>query len=256
MFLRINEHLAHIEVGGDRQAQALVLLHSLGTCAQVWDAQAAAFSSRRFVIRPDFRGHGLSEESREPLTIERLAADVMAMLDALEIKEFALAGISIGGLVAQATAARAGQRLTALALFDSTIATPNPEMWTNRARTVRANGLASIAEDVYQRWLPQGALGAVESAGLLQMLRRTSDEGYAAGCDALAGADCRALAGAITATTVVAVGSEDLATPPAAASALAGAIAGARREVIEGAAHIPLFSHADAVNRILETTMF
>lgn len=79
MFVPANDHTLNVELSGDPGCPALVLLHSLGTCSQVWDTQARAMAARRFVIRPDFRGHGLSEESHEPLTIERVLAQVYAI---------------------------------------------------------------------------------------------------------------------------------------------------------------------------------
>lgn len=255
MFLRINDYLAHVRLSGNPGAPAIVLLHSLGTCADVWDMQARTLEADHLIVRPEFRGHGLAEESREQLSIERLADDVLAILDALSIDGFVLAGISIGGMVAQAVAARAGRRVSSLALFDTTIASPEPTVWKTRAQSVRARGLAAIADDVFARWVPSAERGTPDSAGLLQMLRRTSDEGYAAGCDALASADCRPLATLIEAPTIVAVGTEDRATPPSAAETLAAAIAGARLERIEGAGHIPLFSHAKAVNLLLAETV-
>lgn len=252
MFLRVNDHIVHVQVSGNPATPVLVLLHSLGTCAQVWDAQVRRLESHRFVVRPDFRGHGLSEESREEVTIERLADDVLAVLDALSIQSFDLAGISIGGMVAQTVAARAGDRVSTLVLFDTTIASHDPSLWQVRARKVREQGLGAVVNDIYPRWLPSIALDRPEAFGLLQMLRRTPEEGYAACCDALANADCRKRAVHITAPTVVAVGTEDRATPPAMAEALASAIAGARLMRIEGAAHIPLISHAEEAARILE----
>lgn len=255
MFCFLENRLTHVQLTGDASAPPLVLLHSLGTSSHVWDMQTRHLAASHFVIRPDFRGHGLSGIDDEPLTIERLADDVLAILDSLSLASFSLAGISIGGLVAQAIAARAADRVRTLALFDSTLWSPLPDLWLNRAAKIRAHGLEAVVDEVFARWLPPDALGTPESAGLMAMLRQTSPEGYAAGCDALAKADCRATAARISAPTTVAVGTLDLATPPAAAETLAKAIAGARLEQIEGAAHIPLFSHAATVNRILETAL-
>jgi len=255
LFCFLENRLTHVQLTGDAAAPPLVLLHSLGTSSHVWDMQARHFAASHFVIQPDFRGHGLSGIDDEPLTVERLAEDVLAILDSLSVASFSLAGISIGGLVAQAIAARVVDRVRTLALFDSTLWSPLPDLWLNRAAKIRAQGLEAVVDEVFARWLPPDALGTPEAAGLMAMLRQTDPEGYAAGCDALAVADCRASAALITAPTTVAVGTLDLATPPSAAAILAEAIAGARLERIEGAAHIPLFSHATTVNGILETAL-
>lgn len=251
MFLEINGHCNHVALYGSQDHPALVLLHSLGTCHAVWERQIRAFSNSHFVICPDFRGHGLSEVSRSPVTVEALAEDVVAILAAIGVNRFDLAGISIGGLVAQRVAATLREEVRTLTLLDSNIVSLAPQMWKDRAAKVRTEGLAAIEEAVLSRWTtPQGRQND-EGRGLAMMLARTPSEGYAAGCDALALADCRACAVSLTMPVTVAVGELDEATPPQAVQALADAIVGARFQIIEGAAHIPLFERADAVNAIL-----
>lgn len=251
MFVSINDHIMHVALYGDEQAPALVLLHSLGTSHAVWQQQVRAFRSTHFVICPDFRGHGLSDLSTSPVTIETLADDIVALLSELGVKSFHLAGISIGGLVAQCVAAALSERVRTLTVFDSNIVSLAPQMWKDRAAKIRADGLASIAGGVLARWMTPQAAETPSGRGLATMLARTPSEGYAAGCDALAIADCRALAARLTMPVSVAVGELDEATPPAAGKALADAISGARFTTIAGAAHIPLFEQAQAVNTIL-----
>ncbi|WP_225028692.1 alpha/beta fold hydrolase [Xinfangfangia pollutisoli] len=245
MFLTVNDHLQHVMIAGPEDGPVLVLLHSLGTSGLLWQAQVAHFARSHRVICPDFRGHGLSAESRVPLTCADLAGDVLAILDRFGVNSFALAGCSLGGVVAQIVAARAGQRVTGLVIFDSYIASLNPPMWRDRAAKVRADGLASIAEGVLKLWISPAEAETPEGAGLRQILARASSEGYAAACDALAEVDNRAIAGSILCPTIVASGSEDRAVPLAASQALAEAISGASVEVIAGAGHIPLLHHAE-----------
>lgn len=247
MFLVVDDHLLHVTLSGPSDAPALVLLHSLGTSAALWDTVAEHFSDSHRIVRPDFRGHGLSETSRVPVTIDKLADDVLESLDHLGVARFALAGISIGGLVAQVVAARAGRRVSGLVLFDTSLASLGPDMWRSRAAAVRANGLNAIAAEVAGRWLPPGTESSPAARAHMRLLAATDDEGYAAGCDALAVADCSALVERLTMPTTIVVGSEDKATPPAAAAALARAVPGSRVQVIEGAAHLPLLHKPQAV---------
>lgn len=255
MFLTHDDHTLHCAQHGPDGAPVLVLLHSLGTSGQVWQEQVAALSARHRLLCPDFRGHGLSAVSRAPLDIDRLADDVLAVLAAQGVGAFALAGISLGGVVAQALAARVGARLTGLALFDSYVVTAHPAMWRDRAATVRAQGLPAITEGVLSLWMSAAERATPEGEGLANLLRATPDEGYAAGCDALAAADMRDRVGVIRAPCVVACGALDRAAPPAATEALAAAIPGARAEVIAGAAHIPLLHHAGACTALIETIL-
>lgn len=251
MFVRLNDHNIHVALHGDEHAPALVLLHSLGTSHDVWEEQVRAFSRTHYLICPDFRGHGLSDLSRTPVTVETLAEDIVALVRELGLERLHMAGISIGGMVAQCVAAALPESVRTLTVFDSNIVSLAPQMWKDRAAKIRADGLASIAGGVLSRWITPQAAETPECRGLATMLARMSSEGYAAGCDALAIADCRQHAARLTMPVTVAVGELDEATPPAAGKALADAIAGSRFTVIPGAAHIPLFEQAGPINDIL-----
>lgn len=255
MLHRLHDHTLHCSAAGPEDGPVLVLLHSLGTSALVWQEQVAALSGTHRILCPDFRGHGLSAVSHEPLRIDRLAGDVLALLDTLEIGRFALAGISLGGVVAQAVAAAAGERLTGLAIFDSYVVAANPAMWHDRAATVRRDGLATIAEGVLGLWMGPEERATPAGEGLARMLALTPDEGYAAACDALAGADLRARVGAIRAPCIIACGAADRAAPITASQTLAQLVPGADLRVIPGAAHIPLLHHAGECTSILKTIL-
>jgi 3-oxoadipate enol-lactonase len=251
MFVTTNDHVHHVLVAGDPGSPAVVLLHSLGTNGIVWGPQIADISADHFVICPDFRGHGLTAPSAIAVTIDLLARDVIGILDALGIGHFRLAGLSIGGMVAQAVAALRPEQVDALAIFDSSVVSLNPQMWRERADKIRKDGLASIAPGVLARWVTPQTIESPETAGLARMLAQADGEGYAAGCDALAIADCRAGSGGLNIPVLVAVGAADQATPLAASEALVAAIPGARLRVIEGAAHIPTLHQPAAVISLL-----
>src|SRR5207237_7591090 len=70
---------------GPAGAPFLVLSNSLGTNLDMWQPQVAASTKRFRVLRYDSRGHGLSEVTPGPYSIDRLARDVVAMLDQLKI---------------------------------------------------------------------------------------------------------------------------------------------------------------------------
>src|SRR5215831_4438497 len=106
-FVEIRGLAIHLAIDGPPGAPAILMLHSLGTNLHVWDAQAASLATGFRVVRFDMRGHGLSESGHGPCTLDELAADALAVLDALGIATAHVAGSSIGGMIAQAVAARA-----------------------------------------------------------------------------------------------------------------------------------------------------
>ena len=74
-----------VEIEGPERAPVLMLSNSLGTNLQMWDAQIAPFAKRFRVLRYDRRGHGKSGVTPGPYTMERLARDALAIIDALKI---------------------------------------------------------------------------------------------------------------------------------------------------------------------------
>lgn len=246
-FVEIRGLATHLAVDGPPGAPAMLLLHSLGTSLHVWDAQVAGLAHGFRVVRFDLRGHGLTELSAQPYTIEDLADDALAVLDACGIAVAHVGGVSIGGMIAQAVAARAPARVASLILCDTALALPPPEMWRARAQTVRTEGVAAIAEATLARWVTPAYLASPGGRGLRAVLLRTHAEGYAAAAEVLAAADLSSTTRQLRVPALVIVGELDPSTPIAAAEALRDAIPGAQLTVIPGAAHIPLVEAADAV---------
>lgn len=246
MFVRANGIAMHVQVDGPAAAPVLVLLHSLGTSGHVWDAQARALAGPFRVVRPDLRGHGLTEVTAGPYGIAGLAADVLAVLDVLGIGQAHVGGLSIGGLVAQGVAHRAPGRVASLILCSTALALPPAQGWRDRAALVRAGGIAAVVDAVMARWVTPGFMGDAAAVGLRQMLLRTAPEGYAGAAEAIAGADLSADTAGLRLPALVLVGDRDEATPPASARALCDALGGSL-VVLPGAAHIPTVEAADGV---------
>lgn len=239
MFVRTGELVVHAQVAGPADAPALMLLHSLGTSLHVWDAQADALAGRFRVIRPDLRGHGLTGVPAGPYEIAAMAADMLALLDALGVAAAHVAGLSIGGAVAQSLAARASGRVLSLVLCDTAMVFPPPTLWRERAAVARTQGMEPLVGPVLSRWVTPDFLATPQAEGLRAMLRRTAPEGYAGAAEALAAADLTASTATLRVPTLVLVGEHDQATPPAAARAIQAAIPGAELAELPGVAHIP-----------------
>ena len=238
MFLRVNDLDVHVQIKGPQGAPALLLIHSLGTNLHVWDPQAEALSDRFRVIQVDMRGHGLTTVTPGPYTIAGLAQDHLALLDALGVEKAHVAGLSIGGFIAQSMAHQAPGKVASLILSDTALIVPPPEGWTARAEAVRKGGQEALVDMVMPRWVTAPFLSSPEGMGVRAMFLRTAPEGYAAACEALGAADLTADAAKIKVPTLVMVGEHDFATPLTMAQALADAIDGAKLFVIPGASHI------------------
>jgi pimeloyl-ACP methyl ester carboxylesterase len=117
-----------IDVGGRRLAWTavgdgppLLLVNGYAANAADWDPTFLAELGKSFrVICPDNRGVGESEPGDlAELTIDSMAADLEALLDALELERVVVAGWSMGGFVAQLLALRVAERVAALVLLST-----------------------------------------------------------------------------------------------------------------------------------------
>ncbi|AWH95036.1 3-oxoadipate enol-lactonase [Dietzia psychralcaliphila] len=234
-------------------APAVVLLGSLGSNRSMWDAQVRELARDHTVIAVDHRGHGGSDVVPGPCTIADLCGDVLALLDALGVDRFHVVGLSLGGAVAQWLAVHEPTRVRSTALLCTAAKFGEPSGWVDRATAVREGGTGAVADAVVARWITPGRAEEDPAlvAGLREMILATSDEGYAAACDALSGWDGRADLGRITCPTLVVAGDEDPSTPPDVLRELADGIPGAEFVTLSPAAHVPTVEMPERVSEVL-----
>jgi pimeloyl-ACP methyl ester carboxylesterase len=120
-FVTIGGTRFHVSDRGPREAPVLILIHGAGGSLHVWDEWMARLSDRYRVVALDLPGHGLTGPAVDgDYSIEGTARLIGALARSLGIERFALAGHSMGGMVAWWAAAQALQdRVTALILLDA-----------------------------------------------------------------------------------------------------------------------------------------
>lgn len=106
-----------VDDGGPAGRTAVVFLHSAAGNSGHFAAQLAALRNQRRALAIDLPGHGRSPRLETP-TIESVAAEVNATLEALELRHYVLVGHSWGGAVAVALAAQHPERVAGLLLLD------------------------------------------------------------------------------------------------------------------------------------------
>ncbi len=252
-FQDINGITVHYRLAGTPGRPRLAFLNSLGSDMRIWDEVAHQLGGAYELLVYDMRGHGLSGATEAPYTIELHLADFVSLLDACGWARVSAVGLSVGGMVAQAFAARHPERVDRLILLDTAARIGTAESWNERIAAVERGGLASIGSAVVERWF--GAAfrqsRAATVKGWRAMLERTPAAGYNGTCAALRDADLTGELAAIRAPTLVAVGSEDLATPPDLVRRTADAIPGARFVEIEGAGHLPCIDRPGEVAELI-----
>lgn len=143
--------------------QPLVLVHGyLGGSAQ-WETVIAGLSDRYDVIAPDLPGFG--DASGEPgcASIAAMADSVLALLDQLGISDFILMGHSMGGMIAQEMAAKAGKRVSRLILYGTGPLGLMPDRFEpiklSRERLC-SDGVAKTIERIGATWFRNGEAAA------------------------------------------------------------------------------------------------
>ncbi len=218
----------------------LVLAHSLGTDHGMWDPQVPALLRYFQVLRVDVRGHGASDAPADDYTVEQLARDVLAAVDAAGREQFVYCGLSLGGMIGQWLGANAADRLTHLVLANTSSRVADPSLFDARRRAVLEGGMASIADAVMQRFFSARTLssGNPAVASIRNALLATNPAGYAGCCAAIRDMDHTELLARIRVPTLVIAGDHDVSTPwDGHGDVLAKAIAGAKA-VHLAAAHL------------------
>jgi 3-oxoadipate enol-lactonase len=243
----------HYVEEGPKDAPALVLSGSLGSTMEMWRPQRDALSDEYRVISVDNRGHGASPVPPGPYTVADLGADVLALLDRLEIETASFCGLSLGGAIGMWLAHNAPGRLGSLVLCSTSARFGPLAAWADRARAFRDGEGATIAEGAVRRWFaPAFNTGQPDVVARMRaMIAETPAEGYAACCEALDQWDFRAHLPDLRVPTMVIAGSLDPATPPEQARMIAEGIGQARLEIVEGGAHLVTYEYPDKVNALI-----
>jgi len=199
---------------GAEDKPALVLLNSIGTDMSLWDAAMPALLASFRTLRIDTRGHGASDAPDDDYTLGLLADDVIAAMDAAGIDRAAIAGVSLGGMIAMELALVQPQRVEAIALI-CTSATMDKGVWRDRIVQVRAGGTAAIADAALQRFLsPAFAAGQpAVAASLKRNLIAQAAQGYAGAGAAIRDMELIGRIGGISCPVLVVTGGRDVSTP-------------------------------------------
>lgn len=147
---------------GNNNGDVIVLLHGFCGSSQYWQNICPMLSDQYRVIIPDLRGHGGSSAPEETYTMEIMAEDIAALLNALQVEKVVMFGHSLGGYVTAAFAEKYPDKLTGFALIHSTVL-PDTEAAKEKRLAdiayIREKGIASYLYGIIPNLFPDRKLG-------------------------------------------------------------------------------------------------
>jgi pimeloyl-ACP methyl ester carboxylesterase len=224
-------------------ALPLLLIPGMMCDARLFAPQIAGFSSQRAVMVANLTGQD---------TVAALADDILASAPA----RFALAGLSMGGIVAMEIMARAPERVSHLALLDTNPLAEAPERARARLpqiEAVQAGDLRRVMRDEMKpHYLTQGPRVAEILDLCMAMAEALGAEAFVQQSRALATRpDQMQTLARVTVPTLVLCGAEDALCPPERHRLMRDTIPGADLEIIDGAGHLPTLEQPERVNAAL-----
>lgn len=233
----------------------LIFISGLNGVSRYWQPQLAVFGARFRVITYDQRGTGQSDRLQREFSIDQMAAEVVALMDALKIERAHIVGMSTGGAIGQTLAIEQPQRVARLVLC-STWTHCDP--WFRRLFEARREMYRQCGPELHAMfhplWLyPPDYVNAHDA-------EIDADRKKAAGnappvevsigrINALLAFDRRAGLSRIQAPTLVMASDNDYITPSYYSEALARAIPGAKLVIPHGGGHSFTRTRPEEFNR-------
>jgi pimeloyl-ACP methyl ester carboxylesterase len=218
----------------------LVLIPGLLNDANLWSAQIGGLG--------DVATMRVADHTR----FDSLDAIARSVLAAAPVR-FALAGLSMGGYVALAILRLAPQRVTQLALLDTSARADTPEQTAARQKLMSLVGkgrFLGVSDQLMPRFIHPSRLGDHRLTERVKLMAQAvGPEGFLRQQKAIMGRpDSRPMLGQIRYPTLVLCGRQDLVTPLPLSEEMAAAIPGARLAVIEDCGHLSALERPEAVN--------
>lgn len=251
--IRANDADFNYSLEGPSDAPTVSLSNSLMSNYQMWDAQMPVLTEKYRVLRYDTRGHGQSEVTPGPYSIELLVDDVYALHQTLGISKTHFVGLSMGGMTGQLLAVKYPDLLQSVTLCDTASHMPPASMWEDRINTAQSEGMSGVVEGTLARWFTPAMHESDpdEIARIGDMIRGTSVDGFCACCEAIKNMNQTSVLSGIKLPTMIIVGEEDAGTTPDMSRIIQAEIAGSSLVILPQAAHLSNIEQANAFNKTL-----
>lgn len=248
--ISINGEDLHYERAGS--GPTLAMFHSLGTNSYLWREQIGRWQDRFTCIAFDARGHGRSSNNGG-ITMEKVARDVHAALQELELLPAILMGISMGGLQCARLHAIDPGAVTGIVYADSfaSLGEAGPARIAQMEEKIARMSMKEFAADyAADTLLPAG--GPARQAALRAAIAGVSKENYLQAVRSVFTEDVRDHLRAIDKPMLIVVGEQDQRTPLAASRIVQDLVPGAELMTIPGAAHLANIDNPEGFHQAVE----
>jgi 3-oxoadipate enol-lactonase len=255
MKIKANDIQTNYELSGKKDAEVVMLSHSLGSSLSMWNPQMEVLQSRFQVLRYDTRGHGDSDAPEGAYTLEQLGADAVSLMNALKIDKVHWVGLSMGGMIGQCIALNNPHRLITLTLCDTAAVMPSEyqQMRQERIDTALNKGMVALEQPTMERWFTASYLGEnpPEVENIRNIFRNTPVAGFVGCTEAIGKLDYLDRLSEIKLPTLIIVGEEDPGTPVSASEAMHERLPESKLAVLKSAAHLSNVEQVNAFNDAL-----
>lgn len=193
------------------------------------------------ILAPDHRGFGKSGAAPGVATMEAMAEDGLALLDALKLESALVGGVSMGGYVAIALTRLDPGRVKGLLLID-TQSLADDDAGKARRETVAAdveqNGVGGVVSGLLPKLMAAGVDPATKARVEKLMLAQSAQAVAAASRGMATRTDGKDILSRFFGPCSIIVGAEDVITPLEKAKVMQQLVQGSTLDVIEGAGHL------------------
>ncbi len=247
----------HYEVLGRANAPVVLMIQGLGADKHGWDMQRIPLALQYRVIAFDNRGAGRSDKPFTDYSLEQMADDAIAVLDAAGADRAHVVGASMGGALAQIIGLKYPERVISLTLACTACRNHlwRRELLQSWATTATERGMSAMTREA-ARWVigPRSFRRLLPAFGWLGPFGMSRPaHGFVAQVRAILDVDesmAEQLA-QVGAPTLVVVGNQDILTPRGDSEEIADRMPNAELVVISGAAHGLMVEHASTFNKVL-----
>jgi 3-oxoadipate enol-lactonase len=238
--MHVNDFDVAYDIAG--QGPWVTMSHSLAWDSSMWDEFLEALTEHFTVLRYDTRGHGGTELTAGPYSLELLADDAYALLSELGVERTHWVGLSMGAMIAQPLALQHPEMVQSLVLADTTSRFPEDAQpqWLARIRLAETEGMDAVADHLLGRWFTERFRrdNPRRVAEIRDAIRRTPVAAFTACADAVRRVDYHDRLGELDCPALIMVGEHDPGTTPEQARALQQAKPNSELVVIPSAAHM------------------